>query len=136
MADGKGAAVLTRTKQVRILSSALTLLRCFLVAHLLGKEADPVRPRGAAQPQESHMPVPARCFRCGGPFHQATGHVFVEFDIAYCGACYRHFLAWYKGHTRRKWGGSDFYAEAATSIRAGVFPAAAPSDGSDLLSRS
>lgn len=58
-----------------------------------------------------------RCFACGGPYHPATGHLFREFMVAYCGRCYRHFIEWMKGHMRRKWGGLDFYAEAAKRPR-------------------
>jgi hypothetical protein len=58
-----------------------------------------------------------RCFACPGPYHPATGHLFAP-GVAYCGPCYRHFIGWYKAHTRRRWGGADFYVEAATSIRA------------------
>ncbi len=66
---------------------------------------------------------PARCFACAGPYSAPSGHLFIEFGVAYCGACYRPFLSWYKGHTRRRWGGADFYAEATTSVRAGVWRA-------------
>ena len=66
-----------------------------------------------------------RCFKCGGPYHPSSGHLFREMDVAYCGACYRPFLAWFKGHTRRKWAGADFYLEALTSIRPGIYPAPA-----------
>ena len=66
-----------------------------------------------------------RCFSCGGPFHPATGH-YHRPDVPICGACTRRFVRWLKGHTRRRWGGHDFYAEAATSIRPGTVP------GSDI----
>jgi hypothetical protein len=57
-----------------------------------------------------------RCFACGGPYHEASGHAFPGLGIAYCGPCIRHFMAWYRKHTSpRK--GPDFYAEAATSNR-------------------
>lgn len=59
-----------------------------------------------------------RCFACGGPYHPASGHLWREFMAAYCGPCYRHFIAWMKGHMHRKWAGADFYAEALTSVRA------------------
>lgn len=58
-----------------------------------------------------------QCFACGGPYHPATGHLFREFMVAYCGRCYRHFIEWMKQHMRRRWGGLDFYAEAAKRPR-------------------
>lgn len=58
-----------------------------------------------------------KCSCCGGPFHPATGDYDRRFDMARCGRCYREFLAWFKGHTRRKWGKLNFYEHAATSIR-------------------
>ncbi len=67
-----------------------------------------------------------RCFACPGPYHPASGHVFREVGVVYCGPCYRYFAAWMKGHMRRQWSGADFYVEAATSIREGVYP---PSTG-------
>jgi hypothetical protein len=59
-----------------------------------------------------------RCFSCRGPFHAATGH-YHRPDVPVCGPCTRRFVVWLKGHVKRRWGGHDFYAEAATSIRAG-----------------
>lgn len=59
-----------------------------------------------------------RCFACGGPYHEASGHNFKEFGVVYCGACYKPFLQWVKGHTNRRWSGVRFYDEAGTSIRA------------------
>lgn len=67
------------------------------------------------------------CFACHGPYHPATGHMFMppprlkEQDgdprsdpvIAYCGPCARRFFAWWRGHSKRKWGGMNFYEEAA-----------------------
>ena len=59
-----------------------------------------------------------RCFACGGPYHPASGHLFREFEgVAYCGRCTRYFFGWVKGHTKRRWGGQDFYEAAATSVR-------------------
>jgi hypothetical protein len=59
-----------------------------------------------------------RCFACGGPYHPSTGHLFREYPgVAYCGACYRPFLKWMKGHLNRRWGKQKFYEEAVTSIR-------------------
>ena len=60
-----------------------------------------------------------RCFACGGPYHEASGHLWRELGIAYCGPCYRHFAKWMKGHLARKWSGASFYDEAATAIVAG-----------------
>jgi hypothetical protein len=65
------------------------------------------------------------CFACGGVYHPATGHVFPGFTVPYCGPCYRRFMAWYKGHTNRKWGGVKFYVEAEVSCSA-VRPEATP----------
>ena len=59
------------------------------------------------------------CFCCGGPFHPATGH-YHQPDVPVCGACTRRFVRWLKGHLKRRWGGHEFYAEAATSIRPGA----------------
>jgi hypothetical protein len=59
-----------------------------------------------------------RCSQCGGPFHPATGHQDERFKVQFCGACYRPFVKWLSGHTKRKWGGANFYEEAATSIKA------------------
>jgi hypothetical protein len=59
-----------------------------------------------------------RCFKCGGPYHPATGHWNERFDVVFCGACYRPFVKWLSGHLKRRWGGANFYQEAATSIRA------------------
>ncbi len=56
-----------------------------------------------------------KCFACKGPYHESSGHLFAP-DVAYCGPCIRHFLTWWKGHERRKWGGLHFYGEAWTSI--------------------
>lgn len=64
-----------------------------------------------------------RCMVCGGPFHPASGHVWQP-GAEVCGPCIRHFYEWVKGHCAPrvkkagKMRGGDFYAEAATSIRA------------------
>lgn len=63
-----------------------------------------------------------RCFQCKGPWHDATGHWYPQWDIVFCGACYRSFVIFLKGHFKRKWGGYNFYEEAATSIRPGIYP--------------
>ncbi|HVZ88056.1 MAG TPA: hypothetical protein VHG72_13880 [Polyangia bacterium] len=57
--------------------------------------------------------------QCRGPFHPATGHVDRLTGALFCGACYRPFVKWIAGHTKRKWGGANFYEEAATSVIAG-----------------
>lgn len=62
-----------------------------------------------------------RCFACQGPFSEVTGHFFAP-DVPYCGRCIRIFYQWMKGHTNRRWSGASFYEEAATSVRAGVWP--------------
>jgi hypothetical protein len=69
------------------------------------------------QLEESLVVEDKKCFACGGPYHPASGHLFREFDVAYCGACYRPFLTWMKGHLNRRWSKGKFYEEAATSIR-------------------
>jgi hypothetical protein len=61
------------------------------------------------------------CFACGGPYHPASGHLFNS-ETPYCGPCYRYFLSWMKGHIRRKWGGCDFYEEAARCVRIPLEP--------------
>lgn len=33
----------------------------------------------------------ASCFKCGGPWHEATGHVFRP-DVVYCGQCAHDFF--------------------------------------------
>jgi hypothetical protein len=60
-----------------------------------------------------------RCFACRGPYHPASGHLFREFDVAYCGACFRHFYSWMRGHLNVRFGKLHlkFYDFAATSIR-------------------
>lgn len=72
----------------------------------------------------TRSPPGLRCFACGGPYHEASGHHFAApfDDVVYCGACYRPFVAWMKGHLNRRWSKHRFYDEAATSIREGVFP--------------
>lgn len=67
-----------------------------------------------------------KCFSCSGPFHPASGHYWSP-DVPVCGPCIRHFLVWFKQHMKRRWGGANFYAEAATSIKA------KPTNGSVLL---
>jgi hypothetical protein len=71
------------------------------------------------------MSASPRCFACRGPWHETTGHVFSP-EVRYCGPCYRHFMAWYRVHTHRRSSGADFYLEALTSIRAGVWPPPSP----------
>lgn len=57
-----------------------------------------------------------RCDSCGSPYHEATGHIFSEKTVV-CGPCARHFVQFIKSHTRRKWGGLNFYEHAASSIK-------------------
>jgi hypothetical protein len=57
------------------------------------------------------------CFACGGPYHPATGHLFREFDVAYCGRCFRNFYKWMRAQFHRQFGGIDFYTEAAKRPR-------------------
>jgi hypothetical protein len=66
-----------------------------------------------------------RCFKCGGPYHPATGHWDERFNVVFCGACYKPFVKWLKGHLKRKWGNANFYEEAATSIKAPIKPSQA-----------
>lgn len=65
------------------------------------------------------------CFKCKGPFHLATGHVFKVFglEIPYCGPCAHEAMDYIRGRTaprRRNKAllGGDFYEAAATAIRA------------------
>lgn len=63
------------------------------------------------------------CFACGGPYHPATGHVWLPWMVVYCGPCIRSFYAWARQHMRpwRARKGEeprDFYKAAATSVRA------------------
>jgi hypothetical protein len=60
------------------------------------------------------------CYQCGATWHPATGHVLAK-ETYLCGPCARRFFAWMAAHMQRRWGGHDFYAAAATSIRAGEF---------------
>lgn len=57
------------------------------------------------------------CVVCKGPFHPASGHVWGN-DVSVCGPCIRHFFDWVKEHTHPRRKGPDFYAAAATSIKA------------------
>lgn len=61
--------------------------------------------------------VPTRCSACGGVYHPASGHRWGD-RVVLCGPCTRHFIAWVKAHTQRRWGGVKFYDHAATSVRA------------------
>lgn len=56
------------------------------------------------------------CAVCGGPYHPASGHAWPS-DVVICGPCTRAFFAWVRMHCRPR-DGLDFYAEAATSVRA------------------
>ena len=58
-----------------------------------------------------------KCAACKGVYHPATGHVLSE-QLVLCGPCTREHVKWLKQHLRRKWGGADFYAAAATSVKA------------------
>lgn len=53
------------------------------------------------------------CFRCGGPYHESTGDYDKKWDVAFCGPCCKKFYGWLKGHTKRRWGGLNFYEHAA-----------------------
>lgn len=56
------------------------------------------------------------CAACRGPTHPATAHAWTP-TVVICGPCARHWMAFVRVHTRpRK--GPDFYAAAATSVRA------------------
>lgn len=59
-----------------------------------------------------------KCIACGGPYHPSTGHLH-QADAPVCGPCTKHFVTWLKSHTKRKWGGEDFYEAAKTSIKPG-----------------
>lgn len=63
-----------------------------------------------------------KCFSCPQPFHPASGHYDARWDISICGSCHRSFLRWLRGHLAREWAGQQFYVEAATSIRPGIYP--------------
>lgn len=54
-----------------------------------------------------------RCFQCHGPFHPASGNWYEQWQIGFCGACYKPFVKWLSGHLKRKWGGLNFYEHAA-----------------------
>lgn len=60
-----------------------------------------------------------RCFKCGGPWSEPTGHVFRK-DVFYCGPCAREFFASFyrprmKSMSRPD---HDFAAAASTSLGA------------------
>lgn len=55
-----------------------------------------------------------RCLQCGGPYHPATGHWDQHFDVVFCGACYKPFIAWLAGHLKRRWGKLRFYDHATS----------------------
>jgi hypothetical protein len=57
-----------------------------------------------------------KCSACDNPYHPATGHVLGD-RTQLCGPCARHFVAFVKSHTKRKWGGVAFYEHAATSVK-------------------
>lgn len=63
--------------------------------------------------------MPTRCFQCKGPYHEATGQFYAEYNIVFCGACYKPFTSWLRGHLKRKWSKGAFYEEALTSVVAG-----------------
>ena len=63
--------------------------------------------------------IPTRCLQCKGPYHEATGNYYEEWNVVFCGACYKPFVVWTKGMHKRKWGGEYFYDEAWSSIIAG-----------------
>lgn len=60
---------------------------------------------------------PSRCFKCSGPWSEATGHVF-QSGVRYCGRCAREFFgAFYRPRMiRMSRPESDFAAAAMTSI--------------------
>jgi hypothetical protein len=68
----------------------------------------------------------ARCCNCGGPWHEATGHVLgAERPTVLCGPCAGRYFGWVLGHTRKKASKRQrrdgdvvsFYQAAATSIK-------------------
>lgn len=61
-----------------------------------------------------------RCLQCRGPYHEASGHRDRATGAVFCGGCYRPFLAWLKGHLKRRWGGVHFYEHTETSRRVSV----------------
>jgi len=68
-----------------------------------------------------------RCSGCRGPFHPASGDYDRAHCVATCGPCHRRFIDWLResmAQGRSK--GRDFYAAAATSIRAAPPSSAVP----------
>lgn len=61
---------------------------------------------------------PTHCFECKGPWHPSTGDYDKKWNIAFCEGCIKTFYKWMRQHTKRKWGGYNFYEEAQTSIKA------------------
>jgi hypothetical protein len=62
-----------------------------------------------------------KCSACGGPFHPASGH-YHQADVRVCGPCMKHFVQWFKGHSKGKYGHpkASFYEAAVTSIKPGM----------------
>jgi len=65
-----------------------------------------------------------RCFFCGGVWHPATGSLVTE-RVRACGPCTRHFVTWFSGHVRRRWGkkGSPKFYDAAFKFKQETTPA-------------
>ena len=62
-----------------------------------------------------------RCYACGGPYHEATGHFFHHWGFVYCGPCYRHFIEDFMKPMMNRWRWSkhgNFYDHALTSVGA------------------
>lgn len=55
------------------------------------------------------------CFFCGGPYCEATGHVYT-LRVRACERCFRGFLRWFRGHINRTFGGVRFYDCAVARI--------------------
>jgi capsular polysaccharide biosynthesis protein len=63
----------------------------------------------SSSPEPQYWP----CNSCGGPYHEATGHVASPNQV-WCGPCTRDFVRWLKGHLNRRWSKQRFYDSAYT----------------------
>lgn len=52
------------------------------------------------------------CNMCGGPFHQALGHIDLKQNRLWCGSCTKAMIKFLKSMLVRKWGGVKFYEHA------------------------
>lgn len=61
-----------------------------------------------------------RCSACKGVYHEATGHRFSA-RARLCGPCAREFVKFLRQHTKRRWGGINFYEHAQPPPKSGRY---------------